>query len=252
MSPFKKLSTKEKTISTVGLVLLLFLLWAASGHAYIPDPWDVAASIPKLVFSKDLFWHFQKSMFFCFKCIAWSTLIGLFFAYLSVLPIFSSFCEFLRKFRFLPSTGLSFLFMKLTGNIDQQMTWMMVFGISTWMIDSMVGIALSVTDDEVQYARSLRLNRWQTMREVLIFGKAADMMQAIISIFAVSWLLLASVENIAKASGGIGVVLAESNKYFKMEEVYAIQIMILITGILIDALLRSIRGFLFPYTVIKN
>jgi NitT/TauT family transport system permease protein len=142
--------------------------------------------------------------------------------------------------------------MKMTvatgGTIEDQMTWMMVFGITTWLLDSMVGIALSISDDEVMYARSLRLTRWQTMREVLIKGKAADIFGAIIVNFAMAWMLLASIENIAKASGGIGVVLADSNKYWKFDQVYAIQLLILLTGIGMDWLLRKVKIFLFPYS----
>lgn len=90
------------------------------------------------------------------------------------------------------------------------------------------------------------------MRELLIYGKASNILECIISNFAMAWMLLAAVENIAKASGGIGVVLAESNKYYKFEEVYAIQLMILLTGIIIDYLLGYTKRFLFPHTNLKH
>ena len=125
----------------------------------------------------------------------------------------------------------------------------MIFGITTWLIDSMVSVALSITDKEIKYAKSLRLNTFQKFREILIYGKGADMFSAVISNFAMAWMLLAAVENIAKSSGGIGVVLAESNKYYKFEEVYAIQIMILLTGTFIDFGLNYIKGFIFPHTL---
>lgn len=251
VSPFKKLTPTERTISTAAIILILLVAWSMSGSKYVPGPLEVLGALPRLIGSKDVFWHFQKSLVFCFKAIGFSFIISLCFCYLSVLPLFTTFCQFLRKFRFLPSTGLSFLFMKMTGNIDQQMLWMMVFGITTWLIDSMIGVALSISDDQVIYARSLRLNRWQAMREILIYGKAADLFQTVISNFAMAWMLLAAVENIAKASGGIGVILAESNKYYKFEEVYCIQLMILITGAVIDYILNVVRGFLFPYTSLK-
>lgn len=128
----------------------------------------------------------------------------------------------------------------------------MVFGITTWMVDGMIGVALSVSSDEVMYARSLRMTRWAAMREILIYGKAAEMFRAVISNFAMAWMLLAAVENIAKANGGIGVVLAESNKYYKFEEIYCLQIIILIAGIVIDYALNKIRTWIFPYTNLKN
>ncbi len=252
ISPFKKLTPIEQSISMLVVGMGLLLLWSMSGSKYIPTPLEIIEALPRLM-EKDLIYNFSKSLRFCFKALAYSTLIAYFFALLSVLPLFKTFCQFLRKFRFLPSAGLSFLFMKLSviygDGIDSQILWMMIFGITTWLLDSFIGIALSVTEDEVMYARSLRLSRWQCMKEILILGKASLMMEALIANFAMAWMLLAAVENIAKASGGIGVVLAESNKYYKFDEVYAIQLIILLTGILIDFLLNKLKKFLFPYAM---
>ena len=111
----------------------------------------------------------------------------------------------------------------------------------------MIGVAMSIKDDQLRYAASLRLNSWQTFRELLLFGKAPDVMQAATSTFAISWTLLSAIENISKAGGGIGVVLAESNKYFRLDQVYAMQILILLTGIGIDFFLNKLRKWFFPF-----
>lgn len=253
IKPFKKLSQGESILSTATIILLLMLLWTSSGSEYIPSPIQVIKAFPRLVEKHDIIRNFGKSLGFCFKAMGWSILISYSLALLSVLPLFSTFCQFLRKFRFLPSMGLSILFLKMgNGYVNNQMLYMMVFGITTWMIDGMIGIALSISNDEVMYARSLRMSRWAAMREILIYGKAAEMFRVVISNFAMAWMLLAAIENIAKANGGIGVVLAESYKYYKYEEVYCLQIIILCTGIIVDALLNLIRGWIFPYTNLKN
>lgn len=246
ITPFKEVGHKQKLISTIIIVVGILVLWSMSGSAYIPTPLEILGSFPRLL-EKDIIGGFVHSLVFCFTSMLYATAIGLVFAYLSILPLFSQFCKLIRKFRFLPSTGLSFLFMKMTGNIEQQMEWMMIWGITTWLVDSMIGVALSVSDDEVVYAKSLRLSPLNTIMELLVFGKAAEMFQAFISNFAIAWMLLAAIENIAKASGGIGVILQDSNKYFRFDEVYAIQILILITGILIDTFLYFLKGVLFPY-----
>ena len=87
--------------------------------------------------------------------------------------------------------------------------------------------------------------------ELLIYNKLLPFFKAIIQNFAISWMLLASVENISKINGGIGVVLAESSKYFRLEELYAIQFVILFIGISFDYILNLIVKFLFPYYTIK-
>lgn len=142
--------------------------------------------------------------------------------------------------------------MKITGDIQQQMLWMMIFGVCTYMTDSFIGIALSINKDDISYCKSLRLTRWQMLRETLILGKSADIFLAATQQFAIAWMLISSIENIFKTNGGIGVVLADSNKYFKFDQVYAVQIIILLTGITIDFTLRLIRSWIYPYTQLKQ
>lgn len=250
-SPFKGLTSTERWVSTTLLTSLIILLWWSSGSVYIPNPADVIGAIPTLL-SQGLVSQFLHSISFCLMSMGYSILISVVLCYMSVIPVFTTFCELLRKFRFLPSTGLSFFFMKVTPSMNSMMSWMMVFGITTWLVDSMVGIALSISPDEVMYARSLRLTRWQSMRELLVYGKAADLFNSVISNFAMAWMLLAAVESIVKSEGGIGVMIADGSKYYHYDQVYCILILILLTGTLIDYLLRLFRDFLFPYYNIKG
>lgn len=247
-TPFKSLTKLERILSNVALVLFITILWSYGGSKYIPSPMDIIKALPTLFTEKELMRNYFQSLGFCFKAIIYSSLISLIVSYISVLPLFSSLCSFMRKFRFLPSAGLSVLFMKLTPTMDKGMLWMMVFGVTTWLIDSMVGVALSITAEEVMYAKSLRLTRFQMWRELLVYGKAAQMFNAVIGNFAMAWMLLASVEMLVKSNGGIGVVLSDCYKYYRYDQVYAVQLIILTTGNVLDMLLNMISGLLFPYT----
>lgn len=252
VTPFKSLTPLEKFLSSVAVYMLIIILWSYSGSKYIPAPLEIIKAFPRLITEKDLVRNFGSSLGFCFKAIAYSSVISLLLCYLSVLPLFESSCRLLRKLRFLPSAGLSFLFMKMTGNLEQGMFWMMIWGVTTWLADSMIGIALSISPEDKMYAKSLRLGRWQMMRELLIYGKAAELALSVIVNFAMAWMLLASIENIAKANGGIGVVLAESAKWFKYDEVYAEQILILVVGNVLDYLGYKIKDMFFPYAKVTE
>lgn len=251
VTPFKKLTPQQEKLSTGILIVIIMTIWTSSGNAYIPSPLEIIKSVPRLVGAKDIINNFFHSIGTCFSAIFYSTLISLVFCYISVIPIFKPLCSFLRKFRFLPSAGLSFLFMKMTNSIDDQAMAIMVFGVTTWLLDSMLQISLSISDEETMYSKSLRLSSWEMMREILVYGKAAQLFTCIIANFAMAWMLLAAVENITKASGGLGVILSDSNKGFRMEEVYAIQLLILLTGIVIDYGLNTVKNWLFPYSVNK-
>lgn len=247
ITPFKQLTPSQTRISNFIVVFILLSFWFLSGSKYIPSPIEVIKTFPDLVFKNDIVDNFLHSIGTCLSALFYSTIISLVACYLSVIPVLRSFLSFLRKFRFLPSAGLSFLFMKLTSSTENAAMAIMVFGVTTWLLDSMLEVALSISDEETIYSRSLRLSRWQMVREILIYGKAGVLFTCVISNFAMAWMLLAAVENITKSSGGLGVVLAESNKTFRMEKVYAIQMLILSTGIGIDYLLTTIRNWIFPW-----
>lgn len=249
ITPFAK---ENKTMKMVSLGIMPILIWMILPDSKFPPVSEIIEAFPKLISKNDLINNFIISISFCFKCVFYSTVIAFIFFAISQIPILKPFVVFCRKFRFLPSVGLSFLFMRLTGDVDSQMTWIMVFGVSTYLIDSAVGLALSVTNDQVDYTKSLRLSPFESLRELIIYGKLSDFLGIVIQNFAIAWMLLASVENICKSSGGIGVVIAESAKYTRLHEVYAIQILILFTGVSLDFLLNKLKGFLFPYTILKQ
>jgi NitT/TauT family transport system permease protein len=65
---------------------------------------------------------------------------------------------------------------------------------------------------------------------------------------AVGWTMLAMVEGITRSDGGIGAMLLNSNKYFNLGDVFAIQLTILSYGILQDWGLSVLRHVLCPWT----
>lgn len=249
--PFEGYS-QNKYVRWASYVVIPVLVWTILPNKVFPPLTEIIGSIPKLLEERDLVDNFWISLTFCIKSMLYSSVIAFFFMLMTRIPILQAFASFCRKFRFLPSVGLSFLFMKLTNGVQQQMLWIMVFGITAFMVDGAVGIALSINKDEVSYAKSLRLTRWQVFRELVIYSKLPQFFSMVISTFAIAWMLLASVENICKSSGGIGVVLAESGKYFHLEQVYALQLIILFTGIGLDFALNKINNALFPYITLKK
>jgi NitT/TauT family transport system permease protein len=87
---------------------------------------------------------------------------------------------------------------------------------------------------------------------VIILGKFDKVLEAIRQNFAISWMMIAMVENLCKSDGGIGVIIADQNKYFKFDYVWAIQLLILLTGIGMDYALRRMKEYLLPYAVLTT
>ena len=136
--------------------------------------------------------------------------------------------------------------MRIADTLAEQKQYFLVFGVTVFFCTSIMAIIGSIGRDKYDYAKTLGLSDWEITREVVIFGTADQIVEAIRQNFAIVWMMLAMAENLSKSTGGIGVVLAEQNKYFHFDYVWAIQFLILGTGAFIDYFLRQLRFGLFP------
>jgi NitT/TauT family transport system permease protein len=61
-------------------------------------------------------------------------------------------------------------------------------------------------------------------------------------------MMLTLVEGISRAEGGIGVLLLNNNKLLRLADVFAIQLVILLMGILLDYAIGKAQQLFFPYS----
>jgi NitT/TauT family transport system permease protein len=78
------------------------------------------------------------------------------------------------------------------------------------------------------------MNEWQVVWEVVILGTAEQAIEVLRQNAAIGWMMLTMVEGIARSEGGVGALLLNQNKYFHLPEVFAVQITILLIGMLQD------------------
>ena len=64
---------------------------------------------------------------------------------------------------------------------------------------------------------------------------------------AIGWAMITMVEGISRAEGGIGALILNQNKHFQLAEVYAVLIVILVVGLLLDYLMGVVVRVLCPY-----
>ena len=92
------------------------------------------------------------------------------------------------------------------------------------------------------------MNEWQTLYEVVIKGKMDLVFEVIRQNFAIAWMMITSVETLAWSEGGIGTMLVTENRHFRMERVFAILTIILLTGIFFDYIFNVLKVYFFPYS----
>lgn len=240
----------QNSILTFWIVATM-LLWVFAGSHLLPSIFDILGAFQHLFLQKNFAFHLIVSTMFCLKALGWAVVVSFILAYASVLPFFRPLCAFVAKARFLSTAGLTFLAGEITNDTNGKKLLMLSFAITVFLVTSMLSVVMEVKKEELDYARTLRFNEWRAVWEVIIRGKIDLMLDVIRQNFAIAWMMLAMTESICRAEGGIGVLLGDSEKHFKLEEVFAIQITILIVGIGFDWFLRKLRAMFFPYSVLK-
>lgn len=245
---------KIKHSSTVYILIIWLvttsIIWFTSKSRLLPTPIDLFNASIDLFKNQDLLHNLLNSTFLCLKAMFYSITICYVLSTLSVLSFFKPIASFFAKSRFLTTVGLSVVFAQLSADTNGQKTSLLVFGITVFLITSFLGIIADVRKEEYDYARTLKINHWRSFLEVTILGKSDLFMEAIRQNFAIAWMMLPMVENLCRADGGIGVVLTDQNKYFHLDGVYAIQIIVLLIGIGLDWFFGYLKGMIRPDTLL--
>ena len=251
LTPNKTLSSNSKASIVVFWIITTVLLWMFLGAKLLPSPVEIVSALKHLIVDKNFTGELLTSTTFCMTAMGYAVLFSFIIAYLSVLPIFRPLCAFVAKARFLSTAGLTFFIGEITPDSSVKKLVMLSFAITVFLVTSMLSVIMEVKKEELDYARTLRMNEWRAVWEVIIRGKIDAMFEVIRQNFAIAWMMLASAESLCRAEGGIGILLTDTDRHFRLDEVFAIQIVVLIVGISFDYLLKVLRSWLFPYSVLK-
>ena len=143
--------------------------------------------------------------------------------------------------------GLSFVFTLMSTDGYDLKIKLLVFGMSVFIVDSMIGVVQSVTDNEYNHARTIFGSEWKVVYERVILGKAHMILNAVKQNFAIAWTMLTFAEGLVRSDGGVGALMLNENKHLQLDSVFAILMSLFFVGILIDYLFGVVRNILFPY-----
>ncbi|HEX8531732.1 MAG TPA: ABC transporter permease subunit, partial [Cytophagales bacterium] len=105
-----------------------------------------------------------------------------------------------------------------------------------------------IPPEEIDHARSLGCSRWEVLWEVVVKGRLDYVLDGLRQNLAIVWMMLVTVESILVASGGLGVLIKNSDKFMNHGRILALQGVILAVGLLLDWLLAAARKTFFPYS----
>ena len=245
--PNKSIGKRSWVVMITLQVVLAIGLWFALSSVLLPTPIEILAALKRLTTEDTLIQELFTSMWLSIKSMLIAVVISLLISYATVMPFFRPFAFLVSKFRFLTLVGLSFVFTLLTHSGHQLKVSLMVFGITVFFVTNMVAEIQNIGRNEFNHARTLRMPEWQVVWEVVILGRFHQVFELIRQNFAIAWMMLTMVEGISRAEGGIGTMLLNQNKHFHLDAVFAIQLVILIVGMLMDYLIGFAKNMFCPY-----
>ncbi len=249
-SPNKILSRTAMNIIIAVQVAIFLLLWTFSAFAVLPKPLEVLNSIRELWFKQGLGQELITSVTLNLEAVAISSVISIGLAYLTVMPFFRPIVNALGKGRFLSMAGFTLVFTLIVGGGHPLKLSLLVFAMTVFFVTSMAAVVSEIPKADFDYARTLRMSEWRVVWEVVVLGTADKAFEVLRQNAAIGWMMLTLVEGIYRGEGGIGALLLNQQKFFKMSEVFGIQIIILIVGLFQDVIIGAVRRAVCPYAVL--
>lgn len=245
--PNRHLSAPSMRMLMVAEGVLALGLWAASPFEVLPRPLEVFQALGELWAHQGLGPELLTSFGLNLEALALTAAISLLLSYATVMPAFRPLAQGVAKGRFLGLTGLSLVFLLLFGGGHNLKVALLTFGMTVFFVTSMTAVVAEIPKSALDHARTLRMSEWRVVWEVVVIGTLDKALEVFRQNAAIGWMMLTMVEGISRSEGGVGAMLLNQNKHFHLAEVFAIQLLILLVGMLQDYGIGVFRALVCPY-----
>lgn len=239
-------------IISIVQIAIFFLIAQFNGNEVLPKPMGVAHSIIKTINDERFSDNFFSTFWLIIKSMTIASIVALLFVYIVKIPALGGISVFISKLRFLTYTGLAFVFTIMIKNGSDIKISLLLFGIIPFFVTSLLAYINDISQKEYELAASLKFNNWQTLYEVIIRGKLHLALEVIRQNFAIAWMMITSAEGLCMSEGGLGTMMIKSNKYLKIDDVFAVLVIIFVLGIIFDYLFDLMKVWMFPYVDTKR
>lgn len=244
--PNHKMSLTSARVMMLFQLVAFFIIWSVADFLFLPSPIEIGTAWWKLM-GDGLLSELATSMLLSLEATMFTVVISLLLVYASVMPFFRPLAALISKFRFNGVVGLTLFFTILTSSGHSLKVSLLVSTMVVWFVTSLREEVGSISLEEYEHARTLKMKEWRVVWEVVVLGRLDRVIEVLRQNAAISWVMLTTVEGFVRTEGGIGAMLVQQAKYLHMNEVLAIQITILGVGIALDWFWGFVRKALFPH-----
>lgn len=245
MNKLKKIFTPNQNIddmSRLGIfafyILFVGSLWFYFSSNILPSPVVLIEKIFHLFKNEGLGGDLIKSLILSVSSMMITVVFSLLIVYASTIPFFRPIGFVFSKGRFLGLKGIVVVFLLLFPSSYTFKIVTLVFGTSVFFITTMLSEIMTIEKGKFTHARTLGMGEWRVLYEVVILNKMERVIETIRQCYAISWMMIATVESYSIGEGGVGALLERKGKYIQnLPEVLAIQLVILLFAIFQDQII---------------
>jgi NitT/TauT family transport system permease protein len=248
-SPNAVLSKSAIRILVGVQVAVVLVLWIVSPLVLFPKPAEVLRALGDM-WEQGLGGELITSFYLNLEAIGLATVVSLLLAYATVMPFFRPVVALLSKLRFLSLVGLTFFFTLMAKSGHQLKLSLLVFSVSVFFVTGMADVIESIPKEKFDLARTLRMGEWRVVWEVIVLGQVDKAFDVLRQNAAIGWMMLTMVEGIVRSEGGVGTILLDQNHHFRLAAVFAIQLTILLLGLMQDYGIGLTKNMFCPYAAL--
>jgi NitT/TauT family transport system permease protein len=248
-TPFEPIDAR--TLKTVGILqfttIILVWLYGMPEKTMFPRLGEIISAWVEL-WNHGLCVHIIASL----KLLTLATTIAIIIvsalAYLSTVPFFKPITRGLISLRYNPIVGFTLFFTIVTGGGRNLQIALLVIFMGLYFLTSLLSVVNKIQNEEqgqIDRRKAQGMNRWQILYHVVIKDNLDQLIDVIRQNISITLMMIVAVEAMDKSFGGLGAMLVDTTRGLNFPKVFAIQITILVIGILLDYALNFIFH-LFP------
>ena len=233
-------------------IAIALLVWFTMPFATLPSPGEVWHALGHLWNEEGMSQDMFVTLKLLFHALFLTVVISLVLSYATVIPFMRPVVEGVSKLRFLGLTGLVIPFTLITGGGYTLKVYLLTFGMTTYFVTAMAQVVIDIPRENFDHLRALGAGEIRTLWEVVILGTLDKAFDVLRQNFAIGWTMITMVEGISRAEGGLGALMLNQNKHFKLDAVFAILFLILIVGLVLDYAVGALTRVVCPYANLER
>lgn len=235
----------------LGAFLLFWLLIAraVAKPGIMPSPVKVLVAIPNLLMSKVFWGNLGYSLVLTVVSAVEAALIALPLGFaIGLVPgMRAVFEKPIAATRYLPLTATIGLFLIWAGiSTNMKIQFLTVCSL-VYFLPAVVNGIDRVSQVHLDTIKTLGANNWQTITKVYLPATLSAFTTDAIVLMPIGWTYIIIAEIINLGDGGVGAMIFTASRRSRLDEVFALLLIIIAIGFIEDKVLKFLDGKIFPH-----